>query len=252
MICVILYILVFSGCGRDVSVLKNGTMEESSGTEYTDDNDIENQDAENQDTENQDTEDQDINKEQKNVETEKNNSDTNHSASQESGGIKSEKLIYVDVGGAVVKPGVYSLSEGSRVFEVLELAGGFTKDAYTKAINQAEILLDGEKIYVYTTQEAEELLAQGMFSEFGVWLESGSFVESGSLSEGKSSAGKVNLNKADKEELMTLSGIGSTRADAILQYRTEHGAFRSIEELMQVEGIKEKTYEKIKDCITVQ
>ncbi len=214
MICGILLMPILTGCGRDVSVLKSGTMEDSSKTE----------DAKYNDTENQDTRDEQGGKEVS--VPEENNTDI-------------ENLIYVDVGGAVKNPGVYALREGSRVFEVIAQAGGFTKDAYVKAINQAQILEDGEQIYVYTMQEAEELFCQeGTAKE--------------SFGTANDSDGKVNLNLADKGALMTLTGIGETRAEAILQYRSEHGKFRNIEELMQVDGIKEKTYEKIKDCITVQ
>lgn len=145
-------------------------------------------------------------------------------------------MIYVDLGGAVQHPGVYTLPEGSRVFALIALAGGFTEDADTRTMNQADILEDGEKIYVYTMQETEDMLALGVCTE---------------TQEADRADGKVNLNRAGKEDLMTLSGIGETRALAILQYREEHGCFQSIEELMQVDGIKEKTYEKIKDSITV-
>lgn len=210
-------VLVMTGCGSDVSILKPETMEDSSMKESADDNIIENPDTQKESKD-------------ENIETTYTN-----------------PLIYIDIGGAVARPGVYALKEGSRVFEVIALAGGFTDEAYMKNINQAKMLTDGEQIYVYTIQEVETLLEQG--GQFGedTWIKE----QSVSVSDG-SSGGKVNLNLADKETLMTLNGIGATRADAILQYRSEHGKFRSVEELMQVDGIKEGTYEKIKHCITVQ
>lgn len=224
MICGILAMPVFAGCGREVSVLKNGAMEDSSKTEDTSDSDTE------KNTEDKQVEQEHLNQENSNQEI----------------------LIYVDVGGAVKIPGVYALPEGSRVFEVIAQAGGFTKDAYLKPINQAKILEDGEQIYVYTKQEAEELLAQKGLTGTNRVMSENILTEYDISSQNVNGlTGKVNLNLADKETLMTLAGIGATRADAIVQYRKEHGKFHSIEDLMQVDGIKEKTYEKIKDCITV-
>lgn len=221
---IVLIVLIFSGCGRDVSILKGETMEDSFETERADENEMESKDT-------KDTQ------EQQNIVTQQEDSDGNASDHNASELIT---YIYVDLGGAVKHPGVYSLPEGSRVFEVIALAGGFMEDAYTRQINQADILEDGEQIYVLNIQEAEEMLSQGTLSD------------TSTPSQEEHDSGKVDLNKAEKEDLMTLTGIGATRAEAILQYRAEHGGFRSIEELMQVEGIKEKTYEKIKDCITVQ
>lgn len=154
----------------------------------------------------------------------------------------SETMIYVDIGGAVKNPGVYMIPEESRMFQVVELAGGFTEDAEKNLVNQADILKDGQKIYIYTIQEAKELEEQGLLSSEQTDI-------TGTLEQVN---GKVNINLADKDTLMTLSGIGETRAEAILKFREEHGGFGNIEELMQVEGIKEKTYDKIKDSITVQ
>ncbi len=228
--CVVIYMIlgmvIFSGCEGNVSVLKNGTMEEFPQTE-----DIKCDDAGSQKTqEDKDSEGAVMSK----------NEDLDQDEQKDA-----ENLIYVDLGGAVKNPGVYSLTEGSRVFEVIALAGGFQKDAYSKAINQAQVLEDGEQIYVYTVQEAEDLLSRG------VLLGKDALVENSNSAENIVSGNKVNLNLANKEVLMTLTGIGSTRAEAILQYRAVHGKFGKIEELMQVEGIKEKTYEKIKDYITV-
>ena len=221
MIFLSLSMLVFSGCGEDVSVLKDTTtdekMEEISSNNSEDANVTEYQDTQEEGNYQEDSS--------------KNNS--------------KEDLIYVDLGGAVKHPGVYQLKKGSRVFEVIALAGGFTEDAYLRNINQAEIVLDGQQIYIYTVEEAKTLLEDG--TEKGIEL-------SGNLNSTHAnvSTDKVNINFADKATLMTLNGIGSTRADAILQYRASHGRFKKIEDLMLVEGIKEKTYEKIKDCITVQ
>lgn len=142
--------------------------------------------------------------------------------------------IYVDVSGAVCAPGVYRIEAGSRVFQVLEQAGGCTQEASLENINQADLVSDGEKIRIYTQEELEQ---QGNLTEDTV------------QSQEKDS--RVNINRAGKEELMTLTGIGETRALAILAYREAHGTFSNVEELMQVEGIKEKTYEKLKDQIRI-
>lgn len=138
--------------------------------------------------------------------------------------------VFVYVCGAVQKPGVYELPAGSRVYEALEAAGGLTEEADEKSLNQAELLRDGSQITVYTKEEASSLPA----------------------SAGETAgSGKVNLNTAGKELLTTLPGIGDAKADAILQYREENGGFSSIEEIMQIEGIKEKVFEKIRDLIEV-
>ena len=138
--------------------------------------------------------------------------------------MEDEKQIFVYVCGAVNKEGVYDLPSGSRVYEAIEAAGGFREDADKSTVNQAEVLEDEERIYVPVIGEE--------------------------VQEGANQNGKININKASKEELMTLPGVGASRAESIIQYREEHGAFRQIEDIMQVSGIKEGLFEKIKDKIT--
>ena len=135
------------------------------------------------------------------------------------------KEIYVYVCGAVEREGVYRLSAGSRIYEAIEMAGGFREDAAASEVNQAEVLQDEARVYVPTYAEV--------------------------LSEDAQSDGKLNLNKATKEELMTLPGVGASRAESIIQYRNENGGFKSIEEIMLISGIKEGLFEKIKDLIKV-
>lgn len=147
-------------------------------------------------------------------------------------GNEEQNLLYVQVSGAVKHPGVYGLSEGSRVFHALELAGGVTKEAELGSLNQAERVTDGQMIRVLTAEEA----AQGE-------------AQADTLPEDD---GKVNLNTAAKEELMTLSGIGEAKAESILAWREEHGSFAQIEDLMKIEGIKEGVFSKIKDSVKVQ
>ena len=141
--------------------------------------------------------------------------------------------IYVDVSGAVKEPGVYELPEGSRVFQAIEAAGGLTEDAAPEAVNRAESVVDGQQIRI---PDREELLFPGDGSFGGVL---------------PAQAGKIDLNAATLDELCTLPGIGETKAETILSYRKKIGRFSSIEELMDVPGIKEATFERIKDHVTV-
>ena len=157
---------------------------------------------------------------------------------------KENTVIYVDVTGAVKAPGVYTLPAGSRVFEAIALAGGAREDASLENLNQAGILQDGQQIRVYTEEEAAQMAQQGS-------LPSLPGAEAAAGQKEGQEASKVNINTAGKDELMTLTGIGETRAEAILAYRQETGGFQVPEDLMQVEGIKEKTFEKLKDQITV-
>lgn len=143
--------------------------------------------------------------------------------------------ICVQISGAVADPGVYRFPEDSRVYELIEAAGGLLPEAYDVSLNQAERLSDGQKIHVYTKEEA----ANGLVSSEGA--------DHASLT----SDGKVNINTASAEELTSLKGIGQTRAESIVAYRQEHGAFAAVEDLKEVSGIGDATYQKIADAITV-
>ena len=148
----------------------------------------------------------------------------------------SEKTnICVYVCGQIVNPGVYSLPEGSRVCDVFALAGGFTEGAATDYWNQARVLTDGEMIYVPTTEEVKDR----------------PFDSSGTSQSDSDSSGKVNINTASKEELMTLPGIGEAKALAIIAYRQENGSFSSLEEIMEVGGIGDGVFSKMKDYIEI-
>ena len=149
--------------------------------------------------------------------------------------------IYVDVCGAVGKPGVFRLKEGSRVFQAIEAAGGYLPEAAQGYINRAEILRDGQRIYVPTKEEADNNGLPGLLQGEGA-------VTTGNTSPGD---GRVNINLAGEEELTTLTGIGAARAKAIIAYREANGPFAAIEDIMKVEGIKDGTFAKIKDEIIV-
>lgn len=149
---------------------------------------------------------------------------------------KKETKIFVYLCGAVGKPGVYEADSDDRLYEVIAMAGGLTAEAAQDAVNQARVVVDGEQIYIPTKEEMQTQAAQpGESPAEGTKLQDG----------------KVNLNTATKEELMTLSGVGESRADSIIAYREENGRFQNTEELMQISGIKEGLYNKIKDNITV-
>ena len=150
------------------------------------------------------------------------------------------KDIKVYVCGAVQRPDVYEISADSRIVDAVSAAGGFAIDAYPEAMNLAETVSDGSRIYVPTKEEVDALAV--VYSDTG----------SGSGGTTSNSTGKVNINTATLEELTTLPGIGDTRARAIIDYREQNGAFGNIEDIMQVTGIKEKSFSKIKDSICVK
>lgn len=151
--------------------------------------------------------------------------------------------IQVYICGQVRTPGVYTLEEGSRICDVVQKAGGLKEEAADTYLNQAQRLEDGQKIYVPSKEEAEEL--GDPVSDLSGTVAG----TSGTNSESGATQGKVSINRADKAELMTLSGIGETKAEAILSYREANQGFKSLEELKQVEGIKDGTFQKIKDRI---
>lgn len=139
--------------------------------------------------------------------------------------------IYVHICGAVINPGVYQVPAGTRVYQALELAGGSSDDAYLSGINLADKLADGQKVYI--PSEGEN--AEGILS-----------TDSGDVQ-----SVMININTASEAELMTLPGIGQSRAKDIINYRVKNGLFESIDDIMKVSGIKEAAFEKIKDLIKV-
>ena len=150
-----------------------------------------------------------------------------------------EAQAFVYVCGAVLVPGVYELTSAGRIYEAIEMAGGVTPEAAPEFLNQARIVVDGERIYVPTREEVSQEGGQStvLFDEVH--------------STGSSESGKVNINHAGLEELQTLTGIGEAKARNIINYREQNGSFQSLEDLMRVEGIKEGTFQKIVDSITI-
>lgn len=167
------------------------------------------------------------------------------------------QFFYVHICGEVRNPGVYQMEPGERIFQAVERAGGFTEAAAEGYLNLALEVKDGMKIVVPSREEERDSEENGG-SEQERNPESREQTEPGIYlpeepGEGSGSAGneKINLNTATKEELMTLKGIGQARAEDIIRYRQEHGAFQAIEEIMNVSGIKEGAFQKIKEDITV-
>lgn len=152
--------------------------------------------------------------------------------------------IYVDIKGAVNHPDMYILPVGSRVYDVIEKAGGVTPEAATDYINQAKLLEDQMLIYIQTQEEIDQGEPQNnIISEHGV-VQGGQGVE-------ETSSPLVNINEAMAEELMLLPNIGQKKAEAIIQFRQEEGSFTIKEDIMNVSGIGVKTFEKLADLITV-
>ncbi len=154
-----------------------------------------------------------------------------------------ESTLFVHICGEVENPGVYELPMGSRVYEAVEKAGGFTEEAAPDYVNLAYVLEDGWKIEI----PAADVCA-GDFAAAGFGITAAGFKGM----PGETDDGLVDLNTAEKEELMTLPGVGVSRAEGIIAYREKNGGFSGIEDIMKVEGIKEGMFEKMKDKICVR
>ncbi|WHX99383.1 helix-hairpin-helix domain-containing protein [Neobacillus sp. DY30] len=151
--------------------------------------------------------------------------------------IKSAERLIVDVKGQVKMPGVYSASQDERVIDVVQRAGGVTEYADENKVNFAERVQDAMVIYIPAKGE-EGIMPEGMTSN--------------PSDTGGTKQGKININKADEMELQNLPGIGPSKAAAIREYRDTNGLFKSIEDLKNISGIGDKTFDKLKDLITVQ
>ncbi|OOE13681.1 helix-hairpin-helix domain-containing protein [Fictibacillus arsenicus] len=139
--------------------------------------------------------------------------------------------IMVDVQGSVNRPGVYEMNNGDRVIDVIKKAGGFLEEAEARSVNQAEKIID--EMIIYVAAKGEE-------------------VHPLSSNKGNEKDDLLNINSADLSELQTLSGVGPSKAQSIISYREEFGPFKSIDQLLEVRGIGEKTIEEWKDKIKFQ
>ncbi len=162
--------------------------------------------------------------------------------------------LFVHICGEVMRPGVYELPEGSRVYEAVEEAGGFTQDAAADYVNLAYILEDGWKIEIPSWENLEtdgegkgNGISSGISADAG-WTGNGT----GDFGGDASGDGLVDINTATKQELITLPGVGESRAESIISYREKNGGFSRIEDIMKVEGIKDGMFAKMKDKICVR
>ena len=164
------------------------------------------------------------------------------------------KTLVVHICGAVSAPGVYELPAGSRIIDSVEAGGGFLPEADEACCNLAEEIVDGCQIYIMTKSES---CADGQTEKkAGIQTSPDGDMQTTDRNVRSNSApalenGLVNLNTADVAALMTLPGIGESRAKAIISYREQHGAFAKIEDIMKISGIKQAAFSKIKDKITV-
>jgi competence protein ComEA len=154
--------------------------------------------------------------------------------------IQEPEMIMVDVKGQVTMPGVYSTSQGERVIDVIHRAGGLTENADESQVNFAEHVQDAMVIYIPAKGEA------------GINVPAGTTVNPSNTGGGTGKQAKVNVNKADETQLQNLPGIGPSKAAAITEYRETSGPFKSVEDLKNISGIGDKTFEKLKDLITIQ
>ncbi|MDP9740049.1 UNVERIFIED_ORG: competence protein ComEA [Bacillus sp. B2I3] len=152
------------------------------------------------------------------------------------------EIIKVDVKGAVKSPGIFTAQAGDRVIDLISAAGSFTEKADTNKVNFAQIIEDQMVIYVPEIGEEDK----GNLENIQVGTSGGEAVTKGT------SGGLVNLNTATQEDLQTLTGIGPSKANAILEYRETAGKFKEVDELKQVTGIGDKTFERLRDSISVK
>lgn len=176
--------------------------------------------------------------------------------------LEKKKTVFVDVKGAVINPGVYELDDDKRVIDAILLAGGFSENADSRNINLGKKLIDEMTIIVYS--KTELLAYKKENKKDGVDCVNVECIcpdvnnnacISQTITNNKDNSdnkkGKISINNATKEELMTLSGIGEAKAAAIIKYRDENGGFKTLDDLKKVTGIGDSMYEKIKDNITL-
>lgn len=171
------------------------------------------------------------------------------------------KTLFVDVKGAVNAPGVYELEDGKRVIDAINLAGGFSDKADTINVNLSKRLTDEMFIVIYTKQEIYNYKKSNETSNINCAsfecvcpdVKNDACIEKNLKAENnkKEANNKVSINKATKEDLMSLTGIGESKANAIINYRNENGLFKQIEDIKNVSGIGDSVFEKIKNNITL-
>lgn len=165
--------------------------------------------------------------------------------------------LYFDIKGSVKKPGVYEFIQGDKIIDAINKAGGLTKNATTNNLNLSKKLTNEMVIYVFSKNELTTTKAYEQISNASECkcetIEINNCVDKNTTNESNKDTvpAKININTDNKERLMTISGIGSSKADAIIEYRTKNGNFKTTEDIMNVSGISKTIYDKIKDIITV-
>ena len=260
-LCGTLFLTGLTGCkSREAQFLIDGLQEakaevdaESSEEKTSGQKSKKDTDEKNADTEDRQNDDG-SSAESRKKQAESGGSDAGNGTEINSTGETQPEMIYVDVCGAVANPGVFQLAAGSRVFQAIEAAGGYLPEAVQNCVNRAGVLTDGQQLYILTQEEMER---QGLDPAEMTGASDGQM--NGSAGTGQNTGiaaqaqqdNRININTADETQLTTLTGIGATRAQAIIAYRQENGPFAAIEEIMNVQGIKEGTFAKIKDEIVV-
>lgn len=183
------------------------------------------------------------------------------------GSIDNKKYYLVDIKGAVNNPGVYKLEENSRIMDVINLSGGLKDNADTSNINLSKKIKDEMFIIIYTKEEIEKYkndsistkkINEQLQKEIVVIDDNNDAQINIKTSDNyvkddvdDKNNGKININVATKEELLSLDGIGDIKAQAIINYRNDKGIFNEIDDIKNVSGIGDSLFEKIKDYITV-
>lgn len=167
-----------------------------------------------------------------------------------------EVKLYFDIKGSVKKPGVYEFTQGDRIIDAINKAGGLTKNATTNNLNLSKKLTNEMVIYVFNKNELTTTKAFEQVNNVAECkcetIEVNNCVDKNTTNESTDNeTTKININTDSKEKLMTISGIGSSKADAIIEYRTKNGNFKTTEDIINVSGISKTIYDKIKDTITV-
>ena len=181
--------------------------------------------------------------------------------SEEKKGVNEYKTLFIDVKGSVNAPGVYEIDEGKRVIDAINLAGGLTENADTINLNLSKKLTDEMYIVVYSkdeiynykknTDKPNEEIKCASVECVCPDVKNDACINKENNNDETIINDKVSINNASKEELMNLSGIGESKAEAIISYRNENGDFQNIEDIKNVSGIGDALFEKIKDNITI-
>lgn len=174
---------------------------------------------------------------------------------------EAKNYLYIDIKGAVNNPNVYMIEDGKRVIDAINAAGGLKEDADTSILNLSKKLTDEMYIIVYTKNEIEQYKNQKLNNkEILEKLEeellivddyNDAKIKTQEAKKDVTSEMKISINTATKEQLLTINGIGESKADSIIKYREENGRFKTIEEVKNVSGIGDSLFEKIKDYITI-